>query len=99
MGSLGAFLDWTSTSLQDPAFPRLEILEFVDTVLDLEQFDRIIQERCLPATHSRSDLANDCRPLQKLMVALPKGYVGSQFLAEATLMEKKDDNMACLSWL
>ncbi|KIM19500.1 hypothetical protein M408DRAFT_31165 [Serendipita vermifera MAFF 305830] len=45
-GSLDPFLDWTSTSLQGPAFPQLEILDLDNTVLDLGEFDHFVQARC-----------------------------------------------------
>ncbi|KIM24523.1 hypothetical protein M408DRAFT_26990 [Serendipita vermifera MAFF 305830] len=98
-GSLDGLLDWTMTSLQGPAFPQLEILDLGHIVLELGEFDRFIQRRCLPATHERSELPNGLLPLQKWIVNLPKGYVGSQFLAEATHMGKKGNHMTSLSWL
>lgn len=100
-GSLNAFLDWTSTSLQGPAFPQLHVLELNWITLKLGEFDRFIQTRCLPATHEKSGLPSDCRPLQKWVVTLPKGYVASQFLAEATTNTENnsDTHKTCLSWL
>ncbi|KIM24525.1 hypothetical protein M408DRAFT_26994 [Serendipita vermifera MAFF 305830] len=98
-GSFDALLDWTATALQGPAFPKLEILNLGYLTLELGQFDRFIQTRCLPATHPKSGLLNTCRPLQEWLVRLPSGYVGSQFLAEATRIENKDGEMTSLSWL
>lgn len=96
-GSPEVLLDWTSTSLQGPPFPKLEILDLDSPFLTLERFDRFVRTRCLPPTHDKSELPNGCFPLLELTVYL-HNHFESQFMTDATRVEGESDNPR-LSWL
>ncbi|KIM23929.1 hypothetical protein M408DRAFT_249065 [Serendipita vermifera MAFF 305830] len=97
---LEPLLDWTSTSLQGPAFPQLEILDLCNAgYRTTEEVDRLIRIRCLPAIHDKSELPNGCRPLRELVIPLPSGFSSkSQFAKDAIDLEP-DRYTGRLSWL
>lgn len=95
--SLGPLLDWTSTSLQGPAFPLLETFGFTNFYLKQDYLDKFIQARCLPVTHPKSQLLNGCRPLRELVVPY-RDVSKSRLVFEAKRVVYKDLN-TCLTWL
>ena len=96
-------IEWETVGMMEPYFPLLESLtiSFSDEDdMEIEEFEVIVQQRCLPSSHPASKLHVGIKPLAKLVISASGSWRSSGFLADTTMLEEDEGlETVSLSWI